>query len=183
MSKNLLNLLLIVSTFALYYLVINPLYNGVGGVWQPAMSIKSLQELNSGYTEALTQADSLYAQAETLQAQYSRVSNDQKSKMALMVPDQIDKVRLLSEVTNIINTSGLGVRELAYSDGPTNQAGKGVASVSFSVRATYPQFKALMENIEKSLRLFSIQSVAFAAPTREGEGVSYQVKLDTYFMK
>lgn len=183
MSKNLLNLLLIVATFALYYVAIGPLYTGAGGVWQPAQSVQSLRMLNNQYDETLAQADNLFTQAETLRGQYSRISNDQKDKMKVMVPDTIDKVRLLSEVHAIGVQSGLTLNELSYSEGQTLGTGRSAAGVSFAVKTTYPQFKALMDTFEKSLRLFSIQSVTFAAPEQEGSLVTYQVKLETYFIK
>lgn len=183
MSKNLLNLLLIVGTFTVYYLLIGPLYKGVGGVWQPAGSIQSLRELKSQYNETLNQADNLFTQAETLRSQYSRVTDEQKAKMKVMVPDSIDKVRLLSEVYNISVVAGIPFNELAYSDGQSNITGRGSASISFAVKTTYPQFKVLMDTLEKSLRLFSIQSVSFTAPERESDPTSYQIKLETYFIK
>lgn len=182
MSKKLLNLLLLVATFALYFLLIGPLYKGVGGVWQPAESVQSLKELNDQYNETLKQAEDIFTQAETLRSQYSRISNDQKEKMSVMVPDSIDKVRLLSEVNSIINQSGMYASELAYTEGPQT-AGRGSAGISFAVRATYPQFKALMDNFEKSMRLFSIQNVTFSVPDTEGDLIPYQVKLETYFIK
>ncbi len=183
MSKNLLTILLIVGTFAVYYLLIGPLYKGVGGVWQPAESIKSLIEQEKQYNETLNQAGDLFAQAETLRSEYSRVSDEQKAKMKIMVPDSIDKVRLLSEVYNISVEAGIPFNELAYSDGQSTTEGRGSAGISFTVKTTYPQFKVLMDTFEKSMRLFSIQSVIFTAPERESDPTSYQVKLETYFIK
>lgn len=183
MSKNLLTLLLIVSTFAVYYLAIGPLYTGTGGVWQPAESVKALRTLNTQYDETLTQADNLFTQAETLRNQYARISDDQKDKMKVMVPDSIDRVRLLSEVSTIGILSGLPLSELSYSDGPVLSTGRGAVGISFSVKTNYQQFKALMDTFEKSMRLFSIQSVTFTSPEQEGSPVTYQVKLETYFIK
>jgi hypothetical protein len=183
MSKKLLNLLLIVATFAVYYLLIGPVYKGVGGVWQPGESVKSLQVLNAQYDETLMQADALFSQAETLRSQYSRISDAQKDMMKVMVPDSIDKVRLLSEVSGILLNSGFPSNDLAFSDGPSSSNSKGTAAVSFTVKATYPKFKELMDTFEKSMRLFSIQDVSFSVAGKEGELPSYQVKLETYFIK
>jgi hypothetical protein len=182
MSKNLLSLLLAIASFAVYYLIIGPVYKGTGGIWQPEASIQSLKELNKQYDETLMQAEGLLGQAEQLQSQYSRISDDQKSIMRVMVPDSIDKVRLLSEVSNILLQSGFSPRELSYSDGST-VGGRGSASLSFSVRTTYPKFKELMDTFEKSMRLFSIQNVTFSASQKESDPTSYQVKLETYFIK
>lgn len=183
MSKSLLNLLLIVASFAVYYLIIGPVYSGVGGVWQPADNVASLKSLSKQYDETLTQAQTLSSQADTLRAEYARVTDEQKAAMQIMVPDSIDKVRLLSEVHSIIQQSGFAPQELAYSEGSAASNGRGSAAVSFSVKTTYPQFKRLMDNFEKSKRLFSIQNVTFVTPTNPGEFITYQVKLETYYLK
>lgn len=181
MSKKLLNLLLIVATFAIYYLAISPLYKGTGGVWQPAQSIQSLSQLNKQYSETIAQAESLLSQADTLRAQYARITPEQREKMFVMVPDAIDKVRLLSEVTNIAASSGLPIADLSYMEGNVSGS-RGMVGISFTVRTTYPKFKEFIDAFEKSMRLFSVQSVTFSAPI-EGEITTYQVRLDTYYLK
>lgn len=184
MSKNLLNLLLIVTAFAVYYLAIGPLYSGTGGVWQPSNSISTLQAMNTQYDATLGQADGLYSQAQTLRAQYANVSLDAKAKMEIMVPNSIDKIRLLDEVDSIGKQTGLAFDSLAYSEGSSGgTVPLGTAGISFTVKTNYPKFKELMDNFEKSLRLFSIQSVSFAAAAKEGDLITYQVKLGTYYLK
>jgi hypothetical protein len=183
MSKNLLNLLLIVTVFAVYYLVIGPMYKGTGGVWQPTESIPQLKSMNAQYDVTLAQADTLYNQAQTLRAQYANVSAEQKQKMELMVPNSIDKIRLLDEVDAIGKETGLALDSLSYAEGASATAALSAASVSFIVKTNYPKFKELMDNFEKSLRLYSVQTVTFSAPTKEGDLTSYQVKLTTYYLK
>jgi hypothetical protein len=183
MSKSLLYLLLIISTFAVYYLIIGPLYTGTGGVWQPAESVQALQVLNRQYDETLMQADSLRAEAQTLQKEYQNISDDQKAEMKIMVPDSIDKVRLLSEVSSILVQSGFSAQDLAYSEGAVRTDGRGSAALSFTVKTTYPRFKELMDTFEKSMRLFSIQGVTFSAPDKETDLTSYSVRLETYYIK
>jgi hypothetical protein len=183
MSKNLLNLLLIVAIFAMYYLVISPMYKGTGGVWQPQQSITMLKEMNKQYDETLAQAESLSVQAEQLKSDYARISDEDKAKMAIMVPDSIDKVRLLSEVVNVASKIGMPLNELSYAEGASNQSGRGSALVSFTTKTTYAKFKEFIDAFEKSMRLYSIQSVSFSAPDKEGELINFQVKLETYYMK
>lgn len=183
MSKNLLSLLLVVATFAVYYLAIGPLYKGTGGVWQPEQSIQSLQVLNKQYDETLAQADGLRSQAESLKADYTRISDEQKAQMAVMVPNSIDKVRLLDELSNVLEDAGFSSKDLSVSDGITQNPGMGSASVSFKVKTNYTTFKQLMNTFEKSLRLFSLQSVTFSAPEKEGDLISYDVRLETYYLK
>lgn len=184
MSKNLLNLLLIIASFALYYVAIKPLYTGVGGVMQPEYGIKTLSALNSQYDDTLSKADDIMKQADTLRAQYARVTPEYKAKMAIMVPDSVDQVHLLSEVRGIGEDAGFALTDILFTEGSGGGTSpKGTVSISFSVKTTYPRFKVLMNNFEKSLRLFSVDSVTFAVPTKEGELTTYQVKLQTYYLK
>lgn len=184
MSKNLLNLLLIVTIFATYYLAIGPLYSGAGGVWQPSNSIGALQAMNTQYDATLGQADGLYSQAQTLRAQYANVSADQKAKMEIMVPNSIDKIRLLDEVNSIGRQTGLAFDSLAYSEGASGGTSPlGTAGVTFTVKTNYSKFKELMDNFEKSLRLYSIQTVSFSGAVKDGDLITYQVKLGTYYLK
>lgn len=184
MSKNLLNLFLIILSAASYFLVIKPVYTGVGGIMQPEQSVQSLRTLNSQYDSTLEQATGLMSEAETLRSQYSRISAEDKAKMAIMVPESIDKVRLLSEVYGIGQAAGFALNDLTYSESNSSSAGsRGTVNISFSVKTTYPRFKALMDNFEKSMRLFSINSVSFMTGGKEGELITYQVKLETYYLK
>lgn len=183
MSKNLLNLLLIIGSFSLYFLVIKPVYTGTGGVMQPEQSVQNLRTLNGQYTTTLSEAESLMNQAKTLHAQYAKISNEDKAKMAIMVPESIDKVRLLSEVYGIGEDAGFALNDLSYGEGGSASTAKGVATISFSVKTTYPRFKALMNNFEKSMRLFSIETVTFSSSGKEDELTNYEVKLQTYYLK
>jgi hypothetical protein len=183
MSKTTLKLLLAVSTFAVYYLVISPIYSGVGVLWQPSQSVEALQSLNAQYSDALVQANTLRQQAESLKSDYTKVPEEQKAEMQVMVPDSVDKVRLLSEISGIISQSGLASKDLAVSDSVSSLDHTGAVAITFSVRTTYENFKALMDKFEKSLRLFSISSVSFSAPEKEGDLTQYTVRLETYYIK
>lgn len=183
MSKNLTNLLLLTASFALYYVVVGPLYQGGGGVFDFGQSIQSLRTLNSQYDGTLSQAETLITQAESLRDQYNKVTVEDKAKMSIMIPDDIDKVHLLSEVYKIGEDADFALKDLTFSDGLSTISGKGSVAVSFSVKTTYPRFKELMNNFEKSMRLFSVESVTFTAPTKADELTTYQVKLQTYYLK
>lgn len=183
MSKNLFKLLLGVGSFAIYYIILNPLYTGMGSIWQPERSISSLRDLNLQYSETLQQANTLYAQAENLRTQYNSIPDLAKEKMGLMVPDNVDPVRLLNEVNNIANQTGLAISDLGYISSPQTMGNYGTYTVSFTVTTTYSKFKELMHNYETSLRLFTIKNVAFAVSQKDSALIDFQVKLETYYIK
>ncbi|MFA5132461.1 MAG: type 4a pilus biogenesis protein PilO [Candidatus Paceibacterota bacterium] len=183
MSPKLLNLLLIISSFAMYYLLINPLYTGVGPIWQPENSVTSLRSLNQQYDDVLAQAESLNKEAEDLRKKYNSLDADSKKKMETMVPTSIDPVRFLSEVNKIAAESGIALVSTSYSDTPKSATTPAAYQLSFSVKTTYAKFKEFMSNYENSLRLFTLQSVSFSAPEKEGDLTTFQVKLNTYYLK
>lgn len=183
MSPKLLNLLLIVLSFTIYYLVISPLYSGVGAIWQPEKSITSLKMLNTQYDQTLSQAEGLLKQADALRREYGSLDEASKQKMLVMVPQNIDPLRLLSEMNLIAAESGIGLGAVTYADIPQATKLAGAYQLSFAVKTTYPKFKEFMHNYENSLRLFSLQAVSFAAPEEPGDLIPFQVKMNTYYLK
>jgi Tfp pilus assembly protein PilO len=183
MSPKLFNLLLAASSFALYYVVIGPLYSGIGSVWQPEQGITQLEQTNIDYGNTLSQADSLVKQATTLRTQYNSIPETTKQNMKLMVPDSVDPVRLVSELTNLGIQTGIPIDTITYAPGQNTSDTYGSYRVSFTVKTSYPRFKELMHNIETSLRLLSVQNVTFTLPDKDTKLTSFQVALETYYMK
>ena len=112
-------------------------------------------------------------------ADYAKVSDDDKQKMKIMVPDSIDKVRFLDEVSNMIEDAGFSAKTLNVAEGGTGDLP--AYTVSFNVKSNYDNFKSLMDVFEKSMRLYSVQSVNF---TTSNEGLTtYNATLSTYYLK
>jgi len=191
MSKNLFNVLLVSMAVGLYYLAINPLYTGIGMVWQPKQGIGALRALDTQYADALSQAEELYAQAETLSTEYGSIDDELKAKMKVMVPDDIDPVKLLSEVNGIANQQGVGLSDLRYTKNGdekdeknmAQKGGSGYYTVAFSASTNYAKMKDLLESLETSLRLFTVTRVTLKAPTDGGSLNDFEVELKTYYIQ
>lgn len=183
MSPKLINLLLIVGSFALYYVIISPLYSGELRVINLGQGVSSLRSTYINSTRTLDQVKSLEAEAKTLQAKYAGIKEESKRQMDVMVPSSVDPVRLVSEVSNIANQTGLSLNDVSYSENTNIGVGKGAYIVSFSVKTTYQSFKELMRNFETSLRLFNVLATNFAVSQTDSALINYQVKLETYYMK
>ena len=183
MSKNLFNFFLVVVSFATYYLVINPLYTGVGSIWQPTNGILALSTLNEQYESTLNQASSSSAMADELKNKYSSVPNELKEKLKIMLPSRVDPVRLISEVNNIANKKGLTLSNISYNEKAATEGTVSSYGVSFSVKTTYGKFKELMHDYETSLRLFTIKGVVFSVSEKDSDLINFQVRLETYYLK
>lgn len=175
----------------LYYFVINPLYTGIGILWQPQQGISSLRSMDIKYNEALSQAEELYAQAETLGSEYKSIDDDLKAKMKVMVPDAIDPVKLLSEITGIANQQGIALSDLRYTkDGGGSsekkgapETGSGSYTVAFSASTSYSRMKDLLRSLETSLRLFTITRVTLKTPTEGSSLNEFEIELKTYYIQ
>lgn len=183
MSPKLLNTFLILLSFALYYIVINPLWTGSGSVWSPEHSIIELRDTYSQYNYTVGQASELFSQGKQLNSQYKSIDEATQQKMLQMVPAFVDPIRLLSEITNIANQSGLALSGVSYTESAPNDKMYGAYDISFSVKTTYSKFKELMHSYETSLRLYTVQSVNFTAPEKVDDLILFQVKLRTYYLK
>lgn len=184
MSPKLINILLLVSTFAVYYLLMVPIWSGNGSLWTPTGGgINTLRSTESQYIDASLKATDLFDQGNELKSQYKDVSDEIKQKMILMVPLKIDKIRLLSEIDNIASQSDIALSNVSVNEVSSSDKLKGSYDVSFSVKTTYPEFKKFMRNYENSLRLFTLESVNFSAPEKVDGPIDFKVLLKTYYLK
>lgn len=183
MSPKLLNIFLIIASFATYYILIGPLWTGAGTVWSPKQGIVDLRNSEAQYSSTVSQAEGLFNQGKDLRSQYEAIDEETKLKMIQMVPSSVDPVRLLSEVNNIAGQSGIALAGVTYSEGVVADKLRGSYDLAFTVKTSYPKFKEFMRNYETSLRLFTLQSVTFSAPDKAEDLINFQVKLRTYYLK
>ena len=185
MSPKLLNILLLLTSVVMYYFVITPLQDGLGTLWTPPEGgITQLREKKAEYQETINQVASILKQADDLNTDYTSVTDEEKAKLKMMVPDSIDKVRLLSEITNIGNQSGITLNDLVVNElKSSDDKNVGTYTVTFTVKSTYPRFKEIIRNFDTSLRLFSTDSIAFTAQEKETDPLSFNVRILTYFIK
>ena len=136
MSPKLLNILLILISGVLYFFVTKPLYTGAdSGVWLPENNIQALRTSTLNYEETLKGADALLSKAKIIQKQYDSYDAATKNKMMVMIPDSINDIKMLNELTKLQENT-LPLENLSVRD-----KGSGEYEVSFSVLATYTKFK------------------------------------------
>lgn len=182
MPKKQLNILLLLISFFLYYVFIGPLYKGVGGVFSFGEGVSTLKNKKAEYDSALVEAERLLKDAKEKVVAYQKISEEEKRSMKIMLPESVDKIRLLHELSAISVSTGIPLKDLMVSENQAQADGKGVVNLSFTTKTTYSTFKELMSVIEKSMRLYSVKTVAFNAP-EEGGLISFNVTLETYYLK
>ena len=140
-------------------------------------NIQSLIKENGDYDETLKGIDDLVAKANSFQKQYGSLSDETKAELKIMVPDTVDSIKLLSELTNLADKAGIPLETIGIKD--DNQ---GEYSIGFSVQTTYTKFKQFITYWEKSMRLLTLQSVAFSPGKTDEDTIKFNVSLSTYYL-
>ncbi|MBP6948608.1 MAG: type 4a pilus biogenesis protein PilO [Candidatus Pacebacteria bacterium] len=179
MTPKNLNILLIALSVFLYMYVVDPLYSGKSSfIFKEGQGFKELIKKRNDYDKILQEIPKVIKQAEVAEKQYGDISENDRKNILVMVPTSVDNIKLMSELTNIGVESGVPIDNMGIKDKE-----KGVYIVSFSVNTTYTNFKKIMNVWEKSMRLFTIDSVSFSPGKTEEEEVKFNVSLNTYSMK
>lgn len=193
MSPLLTKALLVIIPIGLYFQVMKPLYQGGGSLFSPEKPIVMLRQLSSEYDMAVVQAKDLSSQAAELKTQYKNLPEETKDRLNIMVPQAsstaADPVRLLDEVSAIIEQAGFSAGAISYREDDDPAKSKRGYILSFEVKGTYPKFKELLNLFESSIRVYTIESISFNAPqdaTAESASaglMSFHVVLYTYYIK
>ena len=165
-----LTILLILAPAFLWYGFYKPLFEGSTGLgWMPASTLPALQNENVNLQNALDQISSVEKGAKKLNDEYLLITPEVKEKLMIMLPNTIDRVKLINEVKAIAEKSKVFVNGTAMED--TRPVGRNVGAytVTLTFKARYDVIKKLMENYEKNMRFFVVESVSLKRP-ENGEG-------------
>jgi hypothetical protein len=187
MSPRYYNLVLIILIGIFGYEIAYPMYTGDPSfLYTPSKSYKSLLDLSSNYDASLNQADVVIKQSKDLSDKYKSVTDTDKELLSIMIPDSIDEVRLLSEISSLVHDAGYP------SDGVTIQkrgiservSGAGTYNITLTIEeVSYPKIKEFIRKIERSKRLLSIKAISIAPPEKLGEAYKVSFSLETYYFK
>jgi Tfp pilus assembly protein PilO len=190
MNRNITALILIVLAIGVYFTYTSG---------QIAV-INSIQAENNQYLSAITNAKKLIDLRDSVLKQYNAISDADKSRLDKIVPNNIDNIRLMIDISGIASRHGITASGIttsadtnASNSGSTQSAsvpanpaasynsGLSTVTVSFSVTTTYNNFIAFLQDIERSLRILDVTSITLS-PSTNGT-YTYGVTLDTYWLK
>ena len=166
--------------------VVNPLYTGSSSfLFKEGSGLKDLIKKRNAYDKTIAELPKVIEQAEVAKKSYDNISEIDRKNILTMVPVSVNEIKLMSELTNIGVESGLPIDNMGIKDKGADIKNKnnGVYTVSFSLMTTYTNFKKIIPVWEKSMRLFTLESVSFSPGKTEEEEVKFNVGLSTYYMK
>ncbi len=197
MNKNVTALILIVLAIGIYFTYTNA----------QIAQLKSIQAVNNEYQVALNNSADLVRIRDEVLRSFNEISEADRARLNKIVPDNVDNVRLIIDVKDDIalkhnlflkniktaspNASVAKDTPPAVAGGPiggttstvTSQQGDkfGVATLSFSVSASYDKFVAFLKDLEASLRIMDISKLSIS-PNEKGT-YEFGVELKTYWLK
>jgi hypothetical protein len=189
--KNILAALLIIASIGIFYLLLEPAYRGI--------QIARVEK--SQYEKALNDSRAVEERQSILGAKYNEMAPSDIERLEKMLPDSIDNIRLIIEVDRIAQRYNMMLRDprvsqqkedvgslqaaLSASSGLASLYGVGI--LSFGVTGTYEAYIAFIKDLEKSLRLIDITTIALS-PASSGGGSSagtynFETIIKTYWLK
>ena len=179
MTPKLLNIILIVSSVLLYNFIVSPLYTGGdSSLFDASQGIDKLIVQRNTYDKTIAALPGIFAEAEKDTKEYQAISQEDRQKILVMVPTEINDIKLMSELTNMGIDSGIPIDSMGVKD-----KGNGEYTVGFNIFTTYSKFKKVMAYWEKSMRLFRLNSVTFSPGKTEEENTKFTVDLTAFYMK
>ena len=167
MRQFLIPIILLISAIALFAVYTNPTYQ----------SAKSVQTEVSAYNDALDKSQELRKTRDEKIAAFNTFAPGDIERLNSILPDNVDNIHLIIVTLGSLSDSTSRRGTLAV-----GSSGSAVGSVElgFSLSATYEDMLAFIQDLEHSLRVMDIESIAFTAG--EGDQTVYDFKIRTYWL-
>ena len=154
MSRYLFPIFLVLISAGMYVLYIKPLYVDI------QRNFAEEAEVNA----ALVQADSAQAQLDAIKKRYESFPPDANEKLTQLIPEKIDPIRLVIDVSTFLERNGFPSESVALlpgSGGNSEDAPYQVYTTTFTVSASYDTFREFLHALESSLALRDASTVTF----------------------
>ncbi|OGZ06037.1 MAG: hypothetical protein A2845_01290 [Candidatus Lloydbacteria bacterium RIFCSPHIGHO2_01_FULL_49_22] len=120
-------------------------------------------EVLRGY---IADADNAQEELQKIAAQYDAFPPDGDRRLQVLLPKEIDTVRLIIDVNEIAARHGMGVNDPMVGKAATDESRPQAYvpySLSFKTTATYDVFRDFLADLERSLALRDIVTVEFSS--------------------
>jgi Tfp pilus assembly protein PilO len=179
--KNSTSFMLLLIAVGLFYVVISPRYE----------KVQALRDQSAQYKNILANVEALSDTRDDLKAKYDNMPSDEVARLEKILPSDVDTVNLAMNFDAIASKYGISIKSVRTVESKADAGTSIVQSsgvrpydrvtVSFSFVSTYANFRKFMSDIEKSLRVIDVKSVAFQ--TTESGIYEFQVSVQTYWLK
>jgi Tfp pilus assembly protein PilO len=184
-------IILIIASFGVFFGYVDPNYKGQGSTDTSnysAFGIVSLRAELTKYQEIANNSSKIVGRRDVLTKKKNAITNEDRSKLDKLLPNNIDNIRLIIEISDIAAKRNLLPKNISVGDvkkntdsiGPDGSI-YGTISMSFSVNSSYTNFLNFLSDIETNLRLVDITNITFNS-TDTGF-YDFSVTFNTYWLK
>lgn len=191
MKSRVAQFMMVILAVALFVFVTLPAYRDAD----------ALRKKAADNEQTLALSTKLKQNRDDLLDRFNRVTDAERENLRRLLPDTLDNVRLVNDISDIAAFHNLKIRDIAVGDqGNGANSGKSVTQVqtaasdasarkqrygtltlSFSTTATYGDFASLLRELERSLRLVDVRSVTIKSSP--GRAYEFSVVLETYWLR
>lgn len=179
--RNIISILMILASIIGIIVVIRPQYT----------EVQALKMEKGDLDVALGNFRKLQTEREGLLAQFKAFETKDLEDLKILLPDNIDNVKLILELDSLAAQFGLSLKDVDVVE--DEKEGNDVlikdslaydtVDIEFSAAGDYPDFVSFIESVETSLRLIDIYEITFQTPQTAIEDYEYNVKVRTYWLK
>ncbi len=182
----LFNIILAAIPVAIYMVIWDPLFTGKGyDFYNPATpktSVNAYRGQFAGYESSFQEANSLKAKYTKMAEAYKSVDRTIFDTIKRSIPDDIDRLSFVSEMTSFIQKEGVDPGNVSVNPGP-DLNGVRTMTVSFSVKGSYETVKNLVRVLEQNARFMSVRTLALTAPDVAGDPYGLTISVDVYKLR
>jgi Tfp pilus assembly protein PilO len=201
----------IIISFILFGLSIFLVFGYVKPTFNKAQTIKDVTITQ--YDGALEKAELLDTKKRQLTARYAKIPRESRDRLKKLLPPQVDNVQLVLDIDGVASTHNIRIGSVKIHKSVNKktdaQTGGSVTfndtanstlqyrnmSLSFVAVTTYADFKAFMQDIEKSLRIVDLSELEITAipPKKNANGTlvdpsapqlyKFSITIKTYWIK
>lgn len=181
MKRIIIPAILLAVSIGLFVFYTNPTFQGT----------KTLAVQNAAYDDALKKSQELRKLRDDLLATRRSFAAVDVDKLAHVLPDNVDNIRLIIDINNIAARHRMTLTDVQLGDTGNTKKGAGLTSgpsggavgtveVGFSVVANYEDLLAFLQDLEHSLRIVDIEHLTFI--TGVGDLNTYTFQIRTYWL-
>lgn len=172
---------LLVAALGLLYYFAKPHYEQIGTVRG------QIQQ----YDDAIERAQQVVAKRNDLLSRRNSFSPTDIQRLETALPDSIDNIRLIIDMTNLASRygsdlSGIGISKVDIQSQNTvgpNTKPYGTLTMNFGVSMTYDQFQQYLKDLERSLRIIDFNTLSVSPGDTSTGLYKFGLELTMYWLK
>ncbi|MBU1178794.1 hypothetical protein KKB69_00420 [Patescibacteria group bacterium] len=178
MMRNIISLLFIGAAIAMFLTWTNPY-------------LKEIEELRGqrlAFNEILDTSRQLVELRDNLLSKFNLITADELSKFSKIIPEKSESINFVFQLSNVAEAKGVIIKNINFYEAVSADSSSSSVDSDYKklnidafFLGSYEGFKALVEEIENSLRLVDINKIIFSA---DKENLyEFTIKATAYFKK